>query len=75
MTLSGNDIVEASLLRPTKEEYGTFPTPEEEAILLGEEIKMPQVTEISEGVKPAEQMTTLRVSSPSPTPWSNCCPS
>ena len=38
MTLSGDDIVEASLLKPTEEEHGTSPTPEEEATLLSEEI-------------------------------------
>ena len=34
MTLSGDDIIEASLLKHTKEECGASPTPEEEAILL-----------------------------------------
>ena len=29
MTLSGDDIVEASLLKPMAEEHGTFLTPEE----------------------------------------------
>ena len=43
MTLSGDDIVEASLLKPTGEEHGTLPTPEEETTLLGEEIKLPQL--------------------------------
>ena len=37
MTLSGEDIVEASLLKPTKEEHGISLTLEEEAILLGKE--------------------------------------
>ena len=74
MSLSRENIVRAPFLRPTEEECGTSPTPEEEAILLGKEIKLPQVPEISEGVEPAKQMTTLRTSSPSPTPWSNCHP-
>ena len=43
MTLSGDDIVEASLLEPTGEEHGTSPTPKEEAALLVEEIELPQV--------------------------------
>ena len=43
MTLSRDDIVEASLLKPTGEEHGTFHTPEEEAALLGKEIKLPLV--------------------------------
>ena len=33
----GDNIVEASLLRPTREELGPSPTPEEEAALLGKE--------------------------------------
>ena len=43
MTLSGDDIVEASLLKPMGEEHRTPPTMEEEAALLCEEIKLPQV--------------------------------
>ena len=34
ITLIGDDIVKASLLKPTKEEQGTSPTLEEKAILL-----------------------------------------
>ena len=37
MTLNGDDVVEASLLRPIEEESGPFPTPEEGTTLLGEE--------------------------------------
>ena len=37
MNLNGNDIVEASLLKPTGEEPRSCPTPEEEAVLLGKE--------------------------------------
>ena len=43
ITLSEDDIMEASLLKPTEEECGTSPTLEEEAILLGEEVKPPEV--------------------------------
>ena len=37
MTLNGDDITEASLLKPTEGEHGASPTPEEEAVPLGEE--------------------------------------
>ena len=37
MTLSRDGIVEASLLKPTKEKHGASPTPKEEAITLGKE--------------------------------------
>ena len=37
MTFKGDDIVEATLLRPTEEESRTSPTPEQEANLPGEE--------------------------------------
>ena len=43
MTLSGDDIVEASLLNPTGAEHGTSPMLEEEAALHGEVIELPQV--------------------------------
>ena len=43
MTLSGDNMVVASLLKPTGEELGASPTLEEETTLLGEEIKPPQV--------------------------------
>ena len=36
MSLKGNDIVEATLLRPMNEEQGPSPTPEDEATLLGD---------------------------------------
>ena len=44
MALSKDEIVKASLLRPTGEEDGTSPTPEEEATLLGK-VEPPQVPE------------------------------
>ena len=44
MYLSGNEIVEASLLEPTGEEHGTSPTLEEEAGLLGKESKLPETS-------------------------------
>ena len=43
MSLSGDDIVEASLLEPMGDERGTSPTPEEEATLLGEELELLEV--------------------------------
>ena len=75
MALNKDDIVEASLLKSTEEEHGISPIPEEKAILLAEEIKLPQVPEISEGVEPARWITTPRASSPSPASQSNHCPS
>ena len=45
MILRGDDIVEASLLKPAGDECGTFPTPEEEAIFLGEEVEPPEALE------------------------------
>ena len=41
--LSGDDVVETFLLRPTGGELGTSPTPEEEIALLGEEDKPSEV--------------------------------
>ena len=65
MTLSGDSVVEASLLRPTGEESGPFPTPEEETILLGKEDEplgvpdpIPRQVEIPRFVEPAEWTTT-----------------
>ena len=65
MTLNGGDIVEASLLRPTREELGSSLTPEEEAILLGKEDEpseepspMPRHVEIPRFVELVEQTTT-----------------
>ena len=55
------------------DEHGTPPTPDEEAVLLGEEIKLPPVPGSSP--KPVEQCITPTASSPSPIPQSNCCPS
>ena len=43
MTLSSDDIIEASLLKPIADKPGTPPTPEEEAALLDEENKPPPV--------------------------------
>ena len=74
MILSSNDIVETSLLKPVKEECGTSPIQEEEAILLGTETKLLQVPEIS-SVDPAKWIIAPRASSPSHTPWCNCHPS
>ena len=45
MTLSRDDITEASLLKDTKEEHGASPTLEEEVILLG---KKPEATSLPE---------------------------
>ena len=56
MALSSDEIVKASLLRPTGAEHRTSPTPEEEAALLGE-VELPQVSEqleVHELVHPAE---------------------
>ena len=61
MTLSGDNIIEASLLRPRKEEHGTSPTLEEEAILLGdnpETTSLPEHPEIYEQPEPSEQIDT-----------------
>ena len=71
MTLSRDNIVKASLLKPTKEECGTSPTPEEEAILFGIETEPPQTP----GVKSAKWITAPRSPSWSPAPWPNCYPS
>ena len=65
MTLSSDDIVEASLLKPMGDENKTCPTPEEEA----EETKLLLVPGSSP--EPAEWSTALNASSPSPTPQSN----
>ena len=65
MTLNGDDIVEASQLRPTVEEPGPSPTPEEEAALMGEEDEpsevpgpTPRHSEIPRFVESAELTTT-----------------
>ena len=64
MTLSGDNIVEASLLKHTGEEHGRSPTLEEVAALLGKDVKLPEVLgslpecpEIPMFVEPAEQIT------------------
>ena len=56
LALIGDEIVEASLLRPIGEEHRTSPTPEEKAALMGE-VKLPKVPEqleVHEQVHPAE---------------------
>ena len=45
MNLNGDDIVEASLLELIGNELRTSPTLEEDAALLGEELKPPEVPE------------------------------
>ena len=82
MCLSGDEIVGVSLLEPAGEEHGTSPTPEEEAILLGEEpkpLKASEATsllehlEIPETVEPTEQINTPTFSAPlSPMPTPRC---
>ena len=74
MTFNGDDIVEASLLKPTGEEQGTSPTLKEKAALLGKEVKPPEVLGslqeyqvIPRFVESAEQSTTPSASSSSPT--------
>ena len=65
MTISGDDVMEVSLLRPVEEESGPSPTPEEEASLMGEgdgSLGAPgsdhlQV-EISRFIEPAKWTTT-----------------
>ena len=64
MSLSADDIVEASCLEPTGEECRTSPTAEEEAVLLGEEpepLEVPEATslpECSEIPELSEQINT-----------------
>ena len=77
MTLNGDDVVEAFLLRPTEEELRPSPTPEEETALLGKGDgpsgvpgPTPRHAEIPRFVEPAEQ-TTASVSSAVP----HSCPS
>ena len=76
VVLNGDEIVEASLLRPIEAEHRTFPTPEEEATVLGDikhEMKckiglhpVPEQLEICEQVQPAEQIAAPTASLPSP---------
>ena len=66
MTLSGDNIVEASLLKPTKEELGASPTLEEEAVLLSKEpetVSLPEHLEISELPEPSEKIDVQPASS------------
>ena len=69
------------LLKPTGEEHGTSPTPEEEATLLGKNIEPPQVCSLQEQleiprfVEPAKQSSTPSASSPFPMPRPSCLPS
>ena len=80
MTLSGDDIMVASLLKPTEEEHGTSPMQEEKAILLGEEVILPKVPgslleclEISKLVEPVKQTNAASTSlAPSPTTQPGC---
>ena len=79
VSLSGDDIMEASLLQPTGDERGTSPTPEEEAILLGEEVKVPEAPdsllecpEIPKSVEPTKQ-TDDPSPSPPPSPMPKPC--
>ena len=72
MTLKGDDIVEATLLRPTREEPGPSPTPEEEATLLDEEDEpseapgpSPRHSGIPRFAEPAEQTTAPITPAPS----------
>ena len=77
MTINGDDVMEASLLRPVKEESGPSPTPEEETTLLGKgnglsgaQGPAPLQAEIPSFIEPAEQ-TTAPVTSTVP----HSCPS
>ena len=68
LSLSSDEIVEDSLLRPIRGEHLTFPTPEEEATLV-DEVKLPKVPEqleVHEQVHPAEQIAVPTASPPSP---------
>ena len=65
MTFKGDTIVQATILRPTREEPGLYPTPEEEATLLVEVHESAEAPGPSPGnssipsfVEPAEQTTT-----------------
>ena len=83
MTLDGDDIVEASLLRLNGEEPGSSPTPEEEAVLLDEEDEpseepgsTPGHVEIPRFVEPAEWTATPVTSTvPCLASEPHCCPS
>ena len=85
LVLNGDEIVEASLLRPVEGECGASPTPEEGVALLGNikpdvkhKIKLPQVPEqleICVQVQPAEQTATPKASLLSPPSQPNHLPS
>ena len=72
--LNGDDIVEVLLLEPTGKELRTSPTPEEEAILLGEELEplkapeaavsLPECLETPEPVEPTKQINALNTLHP-----------
>ena len=74
MSLSGDDIVEASLLEPTGKEHKTSPMPEEEAILLDQEHELPEASEaaapllehleISRPAEPTKQINAPTTSAP-----------
>ena len=76
LILNGNEIAEASLLRPIKGECGTSPAPEEEATLLGdikpkikhktEPPQVPEQLEIHEQVQPVEWIAAPTASLPTP---------
>ena len=82
MTLKGDDVVEASLLRPTGEVLGSSPTPEEEAALLNKEDApatvsdpSPRPLEIPRLIEPGEWATTPTASAkPQFAPKPHCHP-
>ena len=83
MTLKGDYIVEAILLRPTREEPDPSPTPEEDAALLDKEEEPPEVPGpsprhlgIHRFVEPTEQTTASITPAPSCLASKPCsCPS
>ena len=90
MHLGGDEIVEASLLEPAVEEHRTFPIPEEETTLLGEEpeppetpkvTSLPEGLEIPEPTEPSEQInaqpmeSTEQTDTPSASPPASPMPS
>ena len=86
ISLSGNDIVEASLLETAGEECGTSPMPEEEVLLLDEEIELPEAPEaaaflpecpaIPDPMESTEQINSPSTSAPpSPMPKPSHYPS
>ena len=84
MCLSGDEIVEASLLDPTGEEDRTSPAPEEETALLGEEPKppetpkatsLPECLEIPEATEPSEWIIAQPVEATKQTDTPSASPS